>query len=47
MELQTEIWIIFCLCAVAHIFYGIGKRKGIGQTLDYLKADGQIDFDED
>ena len=47
MDWQTEIWIAFSLCAVAHIFYGIGKRKGIGQTLDYLKADGQIDFDED
>jgi prophage maintenance system killer protein len=41
------VWIIFTACASAHIFYNIGKKIGISNTLDYLKADGQIDFDED
>ncbi len=27
--------------------YIVGKKQGISRTLDYLKADGQIDFDED
>ena len=41
------IWIVFTACASGHIMYGVGRRVGIGHTLDYLKADGQIDFDED
>ena len=40
-------WILFAALASGHIFYNIGKRMGISTTLDYLKADGQIDFDED
>ena len=40
-------WIIFTACASGHIMYNLGRRQGIGMTLDYLKADGQIDFDED
>ena len=40
-------WSIFTACASGHIFYNVGRRKGIEHTLDYLKADGQIDFDED
>jgi hypothetical protein len=27
--------------------YIIGKKQGISRTLDYLKEDGQIDFDDD
>jgi prophage maintenance system killer protein len=40
-------FLIFTACASAHIFYNLGKRTGISSTLDYLKADGQIDFDDD
>ena len=41
------IWIIFTACASGHIMYNVGLRRGIENTLDYLKLDGQIDFDED
>ena len=47
MDWQIEFWFLFCLCAVAHLTYAVGKKRGIEMTLDYLKADGQIDFDED
>ena len=40
-------FLIFTACASGHIFYQLGKKQGISSTLDYLKADGQIDFDED
>lgn len=40
-------FLIFTACASGHIFYNLGKKQGISKTLDYLKADGQIDFDED
>jgi hypothetical protein len=40
-------FLIFTACASGHIFYNLGRRNGISHTLDYLKADGQIDFDED
>ena len=39
--------LIFTACASGHIFYNLGKRTGISSTLDYLKADGQKDFDDD
>ena len=41
------IWIIFTACASGHIMYNVGRRRWIENTLDYLKLDGQIDFDED
>ena len=41
------VWIVFSALASGHIMYNVGRRRGIGHTLDYLKADGQIDFDED
>ena len=41
------IWIIFTACASGHIMYNVGRRRGIENTLDYLKLDGKIDFDED
>ena len=40
-------FLLFTACVSGHIFYNLGKRIGISNTLDYLKADGQIDFDED
>jgi len=40
-------FIIFTACASAHIFYNVGKKEGISSTLDYLKAEGMVDFDED
>lgn len=41
------ISLVFIACASGHIFYQLGKKQGISCTLDYLKADGQIDFEED
>jgi|TARA_B110000908_G_scaffold15935_1_gene18042 hypothetical protein len=40
-------WLVFTAACSGHIFWQVGKKQGISKTLDYLKADGQIDFDED
>ena len=47
MDWQVEFWFAFGLCAVGQLAYTYGYRRGISITLDYLKQDGQIDFDED
>ena len=47
IDLSYLTFLVFIACASGHIFYNLGKRIGISNTLDYLKADGQIDFDED
>jgi hypothetical protein len=41
------IFLVFTAACSGHIFWQLGKKRGISSTLDYLKADGQIDFDED
>jgi hypothetical protein len=41
------IFLVFTAACSGHIFWQLGKKYGISSTLDYLKADGQIDFDED
>mgnify|MGYP003673842438 FL=1 len=40
-------FLLFTAACSGHIFWQLGKKYGISSTLDYLKADGQIDFDED
>jgi hypothetical protein len=47
MDWQAEFWFVFFICMAVHLSYGMGKRHGVAMTLDYLKQDGQIDFDED
>ena len=39
-------FLLFTAACSGHIFWQLGKKYGISSTLDYLKADGQIDFDE-
>ena len=41
------ISILFAAACSGHIMYIVGKKQGISKTLDDLKADGQIDFDDD
>ena len=33
-------------CCVEGIFYNIGRRLGISDTLEYLREQGQIDYDD-
>lgn len=47
MDWQIDVYYIFFLAFCIHMTWMLGKKHGISKTLDYLKADGQIDFDED
>ena len=47
MDWQVDIYYLFFLAFCIHMSWTLGKKRGISSTLDYLKADGQIDFDED
>ena len=46
MAEQDIAYMIFLIIAVA-CSYTSGKREGISTTLDYMKSNGQIDFEED
>jgi len=41
-ELQ---WLVVAVC-LSGIFYSVGKRIGISDTLDYLREQGKIDYDD-
>jgi len=45
----TEVDLIYLLILgfSVHMSYLIGKRKGIGDTIDYFEAKGYIDLDDD
>ena len=45
----TEMDLIYLLILgfSVHMSYLIGKRKGIGDTIDYFEAKGYIDLDDD
>ncbi len=47
MDWKIDIAYLFILGFSIHMTWILGKKQGISKTLDYLKADGQIDFDED
>ena len=47
MYWQIYVYYLFFLAFCIHMTWMLGKKHGISKTLDYLKADGQIDFDED
>ena len=38
-------WLVLAICA-SGIFYSLGKRVGISDTLDYMREKGHIDFDD-
>ncbi len=38
-------YLIILIASVAGAYY-VGRRVGIGDTLDYMKAQGKIDFDD-
>ncbi len=38
-------WLVVTI-TFAGIFYTVGKRMGISDTLDYLKDKGMIDYDD-
>lgn len=44
-----EIDIAYLIILIASVWgaYTYGKREGIGNTLDYMKAQGKIDFEDD
>ena len=46
MDWQMTAWIIFTGLASGHIMFNVGRRVGLGNTLDYLKQKGDIDFDD-
>lgn len=47
MDWQVDFAYLVILCAAVHITYNATKQHWISRTLDWLKEDGQIDFDED
>jgi len=44
--MDIDIAYLMILIGGVCLAYEIGQRKGIGDTLDYMKAQGHIDFDE-
>jgi hypothetical protein len=38
-------WLVVAIC-VAGIFFTVGKRVGISDTLEYLREKGEIDYDD-
>ena len=46
MDWQIDLGYILFLAASVHLTYLITKQHWISRTLDYLKEDGQIDFDD-
>jgi len=38
-------WLTVAICA-SGIFFSIGKKIGISDTLDYLRRQGMIDYDD-
>lgn len=47
MDWQIDIAYLVVLAASVHMTYLITKQHWIGKTLDYLKDNGEIDFDDD
>jgi len=43
---QTDILYFLVLAASIHLTWGLAKRQGIADTLDYLRDKGEIDFDD-
>jgi hypothetical protein len=46
MDWQVDLAYIVILAGAVHITYHATKQYWISKTLDYLKEDGQIDFDD-
>jgi len=44
MEIDIA-YLIVLVCSI-YLAYKYGHEQGIGKTLDYMKAQGKIDFDE-
>ncbi len=44
---EVDILYFIFLCASIHLTWGLAKRHGISQTLDYLEEKGLIELDED
>jgi hypothetical protein len=42
-----DIAYLIFLCAGVHLSYLYGKQTGIERTVDYLEAEGVIEFDEE
>ncbi len=38
-------WLVLCVCS-GGIFYAIGRRIGISDTLGYMREKGLIDYDD-
>ena len=43
---QTDILYFIFLGFCIHMTWILAKREGISQTLDYLREQGEIDFDD-
>jgi len=46
MDWQVDLGYVVFLAAAVHLTYLATKQYWISKTLDYLKEDGQIDFDD-
>jgi hypothetical protein len=45
LGLNEYQWLTLVVCAVG-VGYTIGKKIGISRTLDYLREQGMIDYDD-
>ena len=43
---QTDIYYLAFLAFAIHMTWIVAKRHGISQTLDVLREQGEIDFDD-
>jgi hypothetical protein len=44
--MEIDIAYLIILVAVGHLAFYQGHQSGISKTLDYMKDQGKIDFDE-
>jgi len=44
--MNIDIAYLIILISSIYAAYTFGRREGISDTLDYMKAQGHIDFDE-
>jgi len=43
---NIDLAYLLILIGACYGFYNLGKKDGIGITLDYMKEQGKIDFEE-
>ena len=44
---EVDLLYFIFLCAAVHLTWGVAKRHGISQCIDYLEKEGLLELDED